>query len=431
MNEITALDVEKGSVDIQGIAWTNSPVSRADFRSNRILRYGNFANFDHDFDSLKSQHSTVEEGNLFYRFRYAKLKCRCSIVHFQLRNLLWALSRNDLFYPHDSTIRHWSPGQRNASTLVDLHNSEVDTVKLTSMAVKYNVLLAGGLGGQYVIQRLEPVEPGVDEKIRSPAKFASPPLLGRITLDPNGITNHVEVYASLSGPLTGFISSNDSKLRLINLETTQIVRSLPFDFPLNCTSLSPDRRLICAVGDSKESLVVDASTGNTVLSLGGHSDYSFACAWSPFEKGTTGFLLATGNQDKTARVYDIRFSRDAVAVLPAKMAAIRSLRFSPDGQLLAMAEPADFVHLFDLQAGLHPSLRSQVIDFFGEISGITFAGSSDELSSSSAFAQQTASDSFFICNADDKYGGIFEFERLRSSKTLFQLSDFHRQEIHL
>lgn len=33
------------------------------------------------------------------------------------------------------------------------------------------------------------------------------------------------------------------------------------------------------------------------------------------------------------------------------MGAIRSLRFSPDGRFLAMAEPADFVHIYDVQAG--------------------------------------------------------------------------------
>lgn len=34
-----------------------------------------------------------------------------------------------------------------------------------------------------------------------------------------------------------------------------------------------------------------------------------------------------------------------------RLGAIRSLRFSPDGALLAAAEPADFVTLFDAASG--------------------------------------------------------------------------------
>lgn len=35
------------------------------------------------------------------------------------------------------------------------------------------------------------------------------------------------------------------------------------------------------------------------------------------------------------------------------MGAVRSLRFSSDGRFLAMAEPADFVHVFDVKSGFH------------------------------------------------------------------------------
>ncbi len=35
------------------------------------------------------------------------------------------------------------------------------------------------------------------------------------------------------------------------------------------------------------------------------------------------------------------------------MGAIRSLRFTPDGRFLAMSEPADFVHVYDVASGFH------------------------------------------------------------------------------
>jgi WD40 repeat protein len=68
--------------------------------------------------------------------------------------------------------------------------------------------------------------------------------------------------------------------------------------------------------------------------LNGHTDYSYSCAWS-----VDGNVVATGNQDKTARLYDIRNTSTAFKILPAKMGAVRSLHFSGDGRFLAMAEP--------------------------------------------------------------------------------------------
>lgn len=57
-------------------------------------------------------------------------------------------------------------------------------------------------------------------------------------------------------------------------------------------------------------------------------------------------------QDSTARVWDVRMAgAGSVAVLRGRMGAVRSLRFSPSGAHLAVAEPADFVTLFDVASG--------------------------------------------------------------------------------
>ncbi|KAF5783384.1 putative transcription factor WD40-like family [Helianthus annuus] len=70
----------------------------------------------------------------------------------------------------------------------------------------------------------------------------------------------------------------------------------------------------------------------------GHLDYSFASAWHP-----DGRIFATGNQDKTCRLWDIRNLATSVSVLKGNMVAVRSVRFSSDGQFLVVAEAADFV----------------------------------------------------------------------------------------
>lgn len=68
-------------------------------------------------------------------------------------------------------------------------------------------------------------------------------------------------------------------------------------------------------------------------------------------KGCTQYWLLADMQDTTTRIWDIRQPGKSLAVLSGRMGAVRSLRFSSDGRFLAMAEPADFVHVFDVKAG--------------------------------------------------------------------------------
>ncbi|RKP22340.1 WD40-repeat-containing domain protein [Syncephalis pseudoplumigaleata] len=100
-----------------------------------------------------------------------------------------------------------------------------------------------------------------------------------------------------------------------------------------------------------------------IAKLPGHIDYSFACAWHP-----NGRVIATGNQDKTTRLYDTRKLSESFTTLSGQIGSIRSLRFSDDGAFLAMAESADFVHLVETRTWD----RAQEIDLFSEIAGIAF-----------------------------------------------------------
>lgn len=75
------------------------------------------------------------------------------------------------------------------------------------------------------------------------------------------------------------------------------------------------------------------------------------------------------------------------------MGAIRAVKFTNDGRFLAMAEPADFVHIIDTQSGY---VKGQEIDIFGEIAGISFSPDTEAL---------------FVGVADRTYGSLLEFNR--------------------
>lgn len=106
-------------------------------------------------------------------------------------------------------------------------------------------------------------------------------------------------------------------------------------------------------------------------SLVGHLDYSFASAWHP-----GGQTFATGNQDKTCRVWDLRNLSSSVAVLKGNLGAVRSIRYSSNGEFMAVAEPADFVHIYSTKADYK---TRQELDFFGEISGVSMSPDDESL----------------------------------------------------
>lgn len=132
-----------------------------------------------------------------------------------------------------------------------------------------------------------------------------------------------------------------------------------------------------------------------IHNLKGHLDYSFASAWHP-----DGHVLATGNQDTTCRLWDVRNLSQSFAVLKGRMGAVRGIKFTSDGRFMAMAEPADFVHVFDTKSGYS---KAQEIDLFGEIAGMSFSPDTEAL---------------FVGVADRTYGSLLEFNRRRRNQYL-------------
>ena len=89
----------------------------------------------------------------------------------------------------------------------------------------------------------------------------------------------------------------------------------------------------------------------------------------------------------------------SLVTLGGHMGAMRSVRFSSCGRFLAMAEPRDFVHIYDTSRG--DFNRCQEIDIFGEIAGISFSPDADSL---------------FLGVWDRSYGSLLEYERKVSHK---------------
>jgi len=410
---------------MQGIPWQNTEYTRSSYRVFRDTYYNSYYNLEEqvtqakpaiDKEALKTSPPSPPHSKPYFSFNRNWRSVRSTIKHFQLRNLLWAMSSNELLYVNENKVEHWNSATKRAgiTTMMDVSgvlpnavaSNGVGVVQMCTLCAKEGVIAAGGFAGELLIQRMPDTSSLIDDDnnnnnnnnnnetsseidgTRSRFDFSR-----AITDNENGITNAIDIFKSSSGATTVACSNNDAMVRMFDAETFQSVGTLDPSWAVNYSVAQPcssngGGRAICVVGDDTEGYIYDLGSGKKVLSLKGHYDYSFAAAWHP-----DGNIIATGNQDKTTRLYDLRQPSQSFALLKAHIGAVRSLRFSPDGAFLAVAEPADYVTLYDMASGCR---RAQTIDLFGEVSGVSFSPDGERL---------------YIAVADITYSSAIQFDK--------------------
>ncbi|KAL7936888.1 hypothetical protein V8C35DRAFT_210278 [Trichoderma chlorosporum] len=377
-------DLRGDGCDIQGLDWDSMNTTRTAAREIRRYTYKNYVNRPGS-DIHMSSEVSLPATDSFFRFRRMDVRRDISLAHFQLRSVLACPSRTHAYYPSVQGINMLNTATKKASLAMNLRGfAGVAAPAISTLDAACGVLMGGTFNGDYFLQSL------TAEDKRS---FSE----GQISNDVSGITNHIKIYKPRrsDSPMAA-IASNDQGFRLLDIQTEKYTAKFTYPFALNCSAMSPDGRLRAVVGDDLNVLITNAETGEILQQLGGHRDYGFACDWSD-----NGYHVATGFQDKTVKIWDARYWRNAngvstpVCTIATEMAGVRNLRFSPSGSgrpLLAAAEEADFINLIDAQ-----TFRSkQVIDVFGEIGGVAFTNDGQDLN--------------VLC-CDAHRGGLLQFER--------------------
>ncbi|KAK3271394.1 hypothetical protein CYMTET_20251 [Cymbomonas tetramitiformis] len=297
--DTTAEQARQGR-DIQGIPWEHiqPTTTRETYREQRLKDYKNYLNLPPSYDQLEEQ-SPVDKTEPFFSFQLNTRKVRCTIVHFQLRHLVWATSKHDVYVTHQNVVNHWNPITQRATEVANLAGTRHGTfgrVQISTMAVAGNLLVIGGFNGEIVVKNL------------NQEGYAH---CSRITADENAITNAVEIFEAPCGGTRVLAANNDSIVRCFDVPTFTCLSRFEHEWAVNYAAVSPDHKLVAVVGDSPDGLLTDSTTGKVVATLKGHLDFSFAAAWHP-----DGVTFATGNQDTTARLWDVRHLKTSVAGIP-------------------------------------------------------------------------------------------------------------------
>lgn len=379
-------DVSDGT-DMQGLRWdlAKSPEARDNALSMRAFMHPSNmgkAWSDLEVDALVLARTRSER---YYRFRQYNGfgSVRPSFAHYELRHMLASDGRR-VYYANNSRIVQSDLAVPSESKVaLDLTRSAATTlpIKITSLhtssAHADNVLIAGGFDGEYAMMNLDSEEP---------------PTQGFVTHDRNGLVTHVHTFAHrTSGVMQAAFCSNDNRFRVMDVGTQHFVSNFGYHTSINCAATAPDGRLRALVGDSADALISDAATGESLVTLPGHSDNIFACAWSPDQR-----LVATGAADGKVLLWEPRNWSRPLACMQSVVTCARSLHFTADSAALITAENEDVVSILDTRTWT----GRQDVRFFGTIAGVALLNGGDEL---------------VIGNGDRTVGGLMTFQRTETA----------------
>ncbi|HEV8487546.1 MAG TPA: hypothetical protein VGV87_28630 [Blastocatellia bacterium] len=108
-------------------------------------------------------------------------------------------------------------------------------------------------------------------------------------------------------------------------------------------AFSPDRKLLASGSSDNNVRIWDATSGNEIRKLEGHSNYVLIVAFSP-----DGKFLASAGKDNTVLLWDVATWR-LIDTLRAHRDFVSSVAFSPDSQLLATAGKDNAILIWDVK----------------------------------------------------------------------------------
>ena len=398
---LSAHHLEAETCNFQGLDWKNLGTTSASIREARRKTYVHKTNkMDHIYgippinnlegpstvrqymDSVGMDWAKEIPGyDNHFKFRQMFLERRPHLAHFQLRNMISAISRNAVFYANERGIYRLDTRSGKKHCIMCLKRWPRPSLlrgTITTLIASHDVLIAGGWEGQYAMKSL------LSENDDTYTE-------GSLSCAHDASINHISVFPNRrSGIAQAAISSNDCHIRIVDCYSNTLVQAHKLPSAVNCSATSPDGRLRLVVADQTEPWILNADSGELIVRLPNHRDFGFACDWAP-----DGVHAATGNQDGIVQIWDSRNWSKPVQILSTELSGVRAMQFSPLGsgkRVLAMAEPADLVSIVDAET----FKSKQRFEFLGEIGGLSFTPDGQRL---------------YVANTDRFHGGIMEFER--------------------
>jgi WD40 repeat protein len=184
------------------------------------------------------------------------------------------------------------------------------------------------------------------------------------------LINCIKFYNDPQKGLRLIVGGNGKWMRFFDIDGADTPsREIPVDTFVNHFSIDKNREKMAVCYDAKEVDLYDLKTGQKITQLVGHDDFGFS---SDFRDD--GVTLATGNQDLTTRIWDLRKSEEARVVLPSSRNNVGVVKFLKGGAYMAIGESMNYFNLYHWD---NWSVREE-LDYFGQFAGFDWIGDSHD-----------------------------------------------------
>nr|CEL18185.1 High-affnity carbon uptake protein Hat/HatR [Kibdelosporangium sp. MJ126-NF4]CTQ90585.1 High-affnity carbon uptake protein Hat/HatR [Kibdelosporangium sp. MJ126-NF4] len=142
--------------------------------------------------------------------------------------------------------------------------------------------------------------------------------------------------------------------------------------PVYWTAFGPDSRVLATGSQDRTARlwdVHDPTRPELLAELTGHRGRVYNVAFSP-----DGRMLATGSEDQTARLWDVHDPRrpELLAELTGHHGGVYAVAFSPDRQVVATGSQDGTVRLWNVRTPTHPELLGTITGHTDIVGGLAF-----------------------------------------------------------
>lgn len=276
-----------------------------------------------DEQNQKSKFKRDIKTDIFFTFSAFHFNIEPIYNHFQLRKNLMFISEKELVYFNPKGIEMLNiitnlstqliifPQNLNNNNSVDdmiicydafkINNSDSNLNKENFSDKKFQVFFAfGKFNNRITLQKIQVFYK--QKKLQSEIIFTKEIKVSDLE-EQNQLINHVEFSKDKKFIYT---CCNDSYIKIFDINTFQEICKYKSPNCVNHLGFNFSGNIISVVGDYEEVILIDPKSKDVISKMKGHYDYGFTAR---FQKNSD-FLLATSNQDNSARIWDLRKLED-------------------------------------------------------------------------------------------------------------------------
>jgi WD40 repeat protein len=344
--QITKQDLKlKSNIDIQGLDWKNKN------REAHFNRHIDHLEPTFNVINAKKAHpqNFIETKRPILKFSKFVPDSSLYLSHFQIYQNCRSISDNDVLF-----ISYFGVSSMNLCSLKSKNIIKLSVPESLSYSRSLNMtagihstkkIFLYDLSQSKMVMNIMPFDPVVS------------------------VTNKALIMEEQNPKLV--VGGNAPFALMFDIETqtqTSKVKSIAF---INDIDFSPQYNMLAFAMDNKTIQVKDPRDNDTLgVLLKGHEDYNFCVRF------LSDYQLASGGQDVTTRIWDIRKTGKELVLLEGYTTGISALEYSKSNNLLFCIENFGYLYCYDLTQSV---IQRDTANFFGFSSGIALSPSGNSI----------------------------------------------------